>query len=237
MLPNTPGKPIEILVPSALQMGWTLSPPFFCAAAETARDVAQTYVAEAVGSLPEHPPEDLTMPEIVALPAAASLTGAQSEMFVQLLESFVDDFMHLVQSTDPEVLRHCSRALLHGIHSVFPPPKITGHSGADPVSVKKLENGKGILVGWMIDGATCCIELTEKNKPPSSSNSSQYSDCAECHSKECKSWLENYGMHPSASQLENIYLDPSTNSWQWNPSLSFGNEAQRPGWHSKTGQH
>ena len=189
MLPNTPGKPIEILVPSALQMGWTLSPPFFCAAAETARDVAQIYVAEVVGSLPKHPLEDLTMPETFTLPDAAVLTGAQSETFVQLLESFVDDFMHLVQSTDPEVLRYCSRALLHGIHSVFPPPTITGHSGSNPVSVKKLEKGEGIwevrkeILGWMIDGATYCIELTEKNRPPSRSNSRQCSDYAKCHSK------------------------------------------------------
>jgi len=177
VLPNTPGKHIEILVPSVLQMGWTLSPPFFCTAAETARDVIQAYVAKVVGSLPKHPLDDLTMSETFSLPVVATITGAQSKTFVQLLESFVDDFMHLVQSTDQEVLRHCSKVLLHGIHSVFPPPKITGHSRADPVSVKKLEKGDGIwevrkeILGWMVDGATHCIELTEKNRPPSSLNS------------------------------------------------------------------
>ena len=98
------------------------------------------------------------------------MTGAQSESFVQLLESFADDFMHLVQSTDREVLRHCSRALLHDIYSVFPPRTITGHSGADPISVKKLNQGNGLwevrkeILGWMIDGATRCIELTEKRQ-------------------------------------------------------------------------
>ena len=29
VLPNHPGEPIEIVVPSALQMGWALLPPFF----------------------------------------------------------------------------------------------------------------------------------------------------------------------------------------------------------------
>ena len=76
--------------------------------------------------------------------------------------------MHLVQSTDHEVLRHYSRALLHGIHSVFPPPNITGHSGADPILIKKLNQGDRLwevrkeILGWMIDGATRCTELTEK---------------------------------------------------------------------------
>ena len=96
ILPNTPGKPIEIVVPSSLQMGWTLSPPFFCAAAETARDGAQTYVAKEIGSLPVHPLEHLTMPEEFALPEVSKMTGAQRESFVQLMESFVNDFMDLV---------------------------------------------------------------------------------------------------------------------------------------------
>ena len=62
VLPNKPGEPIEIVVPSALQMGWTYLPPFFCAASKTARDVAQSLAEEPIGSLPRHPLEDLTMP-------------------------------------------------------------------------------------------------------------------------------------------------------------------------------
>ena len=54
VLPNHPGEPVELVVPSALQMGWAESPPFFCAASETARDVAASYVAEPMGSLFRH---------------------------------------------------------------------------------------------------------------------------------------------------------------------------------------
>ena len=74
------------------------------------------------------------------------------------------------KSTDKEALRHCSRAVLHGIHRVFPPPSVTGHNGADPVSVKKLLKGEGVravskeILGWIIDGATMCIELSEKKQ-------------------------------------------------------------------------
>jgi len=170
ILPNKPGEPIEIVVPSALQMGWALSPPFFCAASETARDVAQTYVAEEIGALPEHPLENMMMPEDMRLPTLDKASGRAAEAFVQLLEVFVDDFIQLVQSKDPSVLRHCSRAILHGIHSTFPPPAITGHSGEEPISMKKLAEGEGLwetrkeILGWIIDGAKRTIELTEKKQ-------------------------------------------------------------------------
>ncbi|KAL7529738.1 hypothetical protein ACHAWF_003097 [Thalassiosira exigua] len=73
----------------------------------------------------------------------------------------------MAQATYVDALRHCSMAILHAIHSVFPPPDITGHAGEDPISLKKLLEGGGLwairkeILGWMIDGATRCIELAE----------------------------------------------------------------------------
>jgi hypothetical protein len=74
----------------------------------------------------------------------------------------------LAQTTDPDKLRHLSRAVLHGIHSVFPPPTaVNGHVGEDPVSQKKLEQGDGLwavrkdILGWVFDGAKRCIELPQ----------------------------------------------------------------------------
>ncbi len=168
VLPNHPGKPIKIVVPSALHMGWALSPPILCAASETARDVGEHLVQEPVGTLPEHPLEELTMPEEVQLPRIGS--AEEGSAFLHMLEVFVDDFIQLAQTTDEEALRHCSRAVLHGIHCVFPPPSITGHNGEDPVSKKKLLKGKGVWdvrknnLGWVMDGATMCIELSNKRQ-------------------------------------------------------------------------
>ena len=115
--------------------------PIFCAASETARDVSKQLVYEPVGTLPEHPLKATTMPEALQLPR----TGKAKERaaFLHMLQVFVDDFVQLAQTTDEEALRHCSRVVLHGIHSVFPPPNVTGHNRADPVSVKKLLKGKG----------------------------------------------------------------------------------------------
>ena len=45
-LPNHPEAPTELVILSALQTGWTLSPLFFHVASETARDVAKSYVHE-----------------------------------------------------------------------------------------------------------------------------------------------------------------------------------------------
>ena len=47
---------IYLVIPDALQMGWCESPAFFCAATETARDVAENYHATNA-ILPEHPNE------------------------------------------------------------------------------------------------------------------------------------------------------------------------------------
>ncbi|KAL7535679.1 hypothetical protein ACHAXR_009955 [Thalassiosira sp. AJA248-18] len=110
------------------------------------------------------------MPEHFALPSPNKLTGKQGAKFLQLLEVYVDDFIQLAQTSDRNALLHCSRALLHGIHSVFPPLDITSHSGEDPISLKKMLEGEGLwevrkeILGWIMDGATRCIELAEKKQ-------------------------------------------------------------------------
>ncbi len=59
------------------------------------------------------------------------------------------------------------RAMLTGIHSIFPPPSITGHQGEDPISQKKLKQGEGLwhttkeILGWIIDGAIYTVKLDE----------------------------------------------------------------------------
>jgi hypothetical protein len=81
------------------------------------------------------------------------------------MEVYVNDFIQAAQTTDPDRLLHMSHAILHGIHSVFPPPSVTGHDGEDPVSQKKLEQGdshwatRKEILGWIFDGQNRTIEL------------------------------------------------------------------------------
>ena len=87
-----------------------------------------------------------------------------------MLEVYVDNFIQLAQTNNDEVLQRCSQALLHGVHSVFPPPDITGYVGEEPVLTKKLLEGEGLwevqkeILGWVFNGATRCIKLVEKKQ-------------------------------------------------------------------------
>ena len=58
--------------------------------------------------------------------------------------------------------------MLHGVHSVFPPPSITNHTGGDPVSLKKLKQEEGRwefekeILGWIFDGRAYTLHLPQK---------------------------------------------------------------------------
>ena len=152
-------------------MGWTDSPAFFCAASETARDVADASTQQPIGSLPPHPLEHLLLPPDKWEQAdAMSPDGTASciDDFVHLLECYVDDFITLAQTTDTTVLLHLSRALLEAIHAVFPPGRVTGNVDDEPISLKKLHQGDGLwetrkeLLGWIFDGVRRCIQLPEQ---------------------------------------------------------------------------
>ena len=149
---------IEIVVPHALQMGWAESPPFFCAATETARDIIQHYFQK-VPIIPPHPLEShLYSRDTVAEKQPDNTSSTQ-------LEVYVDDFIALTNDNSRQHIQHLARAMLVGIHSIFPPPTITGHSGEDPISNKKLLQHEGLfeqekeILGWIINGKNYSIRL------------------------------------------------------------------------------
>jgi hypothetical protein len=94
VLPQEDGKPITLIVPTSLQMGWVESPPYFCAATETSRDISTEYIETLVNSIPRHKfkkhvveaPEYITLPEM----------GNESNGFSYMVKVYVDDFMSLV---------------------------------------------------------------------------------------------------------------------------------------------
>ena len=163
-----PNDPIQLVIPEALQMGWGESPPFFCAATETARDIAQENFDTNV-LIPAQPMEEIMMDiDWSTIPTPASLPTSEQDKrkFLSVLEVYIDDFIGLIQSTDSDHLLRLSRTILSAITNVFPPPEITNSSMGPPVSVKKLvaegtwETRKEIL-GWLFDGIARTIELPE----------------------------------------------------------------------------
>ena len=150
---------IEIVVPNCLQMGWCESPPLFCASSETARDIIQKLLTK--NDLPRHQLESLMLPD--NLPKVAPFPS--NKPCSTLIEVYMDDYIGATNDPTMSHLQTVSRAMLHGIHSIYPPPIVSGHSGEDPVSAKKLSNGEGRwqpvkeILGWIVDGKNYTLQL------------------------------------------------------------------------------
>ena len=165
VLPQQPGEQVYIVVPTSLQMGWVESPPFFCAASETARDVAHDYCETAIGSLPPHKFTNYVTgnSEYDALPER----DVNRNTFRYLLEVYVDDFVSLVIPYSREQLRHVSTGTMTGIHDVFPDDD---NDGNDPISEKKLKQGDGeyattkTILGFDFDGVNKTLWLEEAKR-------------------------------------------------------------------------
>jgi hypothetical protein len=162
VLPGPPGAPIQLVIPSALQMGWNESPAYFCSATETARDVAQAWIDRKT-ELPPHPMEPDTKPAT----AARRQTSGTSEY--EMSAVYVDDFLvAAVEDRKGELLDRAARATLHAIHNVFPPPTADDAPGTkDPISVKKLLKGDAQwntikeVLGYELDGVARTIQLPQ----------------------------------------------------------------------------
>jgi hypothetical protein len=165
VLPQSPGNPCLLVVPTSLQMGWVESPPFFCAASETARDVAQDYCETEIGTLPIHKFTHY----VIGNHAYAELpeTDPTNRSFRYLLEVYVDDFVSLVIPTSREQLRHVSTGTMTGIHDVFP---ADDNDSNDPISEKKLKQLDGeyattkTILGFEFDGLAKTLWLEDAKR-------------------------------------------------------------------------
>ena len=83
------------------------------------------------------------MPDKHVLPDPTAMSGPQASQFLQLLEVYVDDYLHLVQSTGPDR----SAALQQGPtprHSQrFPPPPSPGTAALIPCPSRSSRQGRG----------------------------------------------------------------------------------------------
>ena len=48
ILPQNPGTPIKMVIPTSLHMGWIESPPYFCTVLETGKYAAEQYIEDPV---------------------------------------------------------------------------------------------------------------------------------------------------------------------------------------------
>ena len=112
-------------------MGWTESPPFFCVASETCRDVAAQYAKTPVGSLLMH---KFTRYTTTGKDYKNPPLTKKGNGLGYMLELYVDDYIALAVPTSQDQLNHVSNAILKGMHDVFPKDD---EDSEDPISPKK----------------------------------------------------------------------------------------------------
>ena len=153
----------KLVIPQSLQMGWIESPPYFCTASETARDVAEQYVETPLGKGPHNPQlkYSQTSEAYAGLPQHSP---CDADPFKYLIEVYVDDFMGLAIPTSRRVLDHVANGVMCGIHDVFPPEDRVED---DPIALKKLLQQEGAwdtlkeLLGFVFNGRTHTMWLAD----------------------------------------------------------------------------
>ena len=130
-------------------MEWVEIMLIFCVASEIARDMCEQLLSE-----PTLLPHDL---EDIMIPSGTPLVKAcqnETDAFFQLIEVHVDDLMSVVQAKSAKELQHATRALLHGIESIF----LDGMLMPKLHKEGKWESKKEIL-GWIFDGVARTMQL------------------------------------------------------------------------------
>lgn len=152
-----------LVIPTSLQMGWIESPPYFCAASETARDVASQYAELPLETMPDHKFLHHTQLDdsYKALPRHRSPNDAP---FRYIMEVYVDDCIDIAIPVCQRDLDHLASSTMTGIHDVFPPAT---DPTTDPISGKKLSKREGAwanvkeILGMTFNGNDKTIWLSE----------------------------------------------------------------------------
>ena len=94
------------------------------------------------------------------------ITAAAS--FINLLEVFADDFIVMTSNSLQDHLLLFMRTILIGIHSMLPPPEMSGHQGQEPISEKNLDQGEGTretkkyILDWIVDRENFTLQLMQE---------------------------------------------------------------------------
>ena len=164
VLPQKPGMPVKLVVPISLQMGWVESPPYFLAASETGRDVAQQYAESPVGSLDNH---KFISHSLQGEDYNSFKANTRFDKLSYLIDVYMDDYISMVIPRTKDDMRHVANAVMTGIHDVFPADEVDGE---DPVSHKKLLKQEAMwaltkdILGFTFDGENKTLWLEEPKR-------------------------------------------------------------------------
>ena len=171
-----------VAIPLRAPMGWTWSPPYFCAATETVADIANNNIKKWRNPPPhrldlvaDSPPSADNLPPLVPsrdLPPALDTPidrdpalAVKNRRILAEVDVFVDDFLGVAQG-NLKRLRRVRRILLHAIDTVFRPLDADETvKRNETASVKKLRKGDAAwstckkVLGWIINTSTMTLHL------------------------------------------------------------------------------
>ena len=178
VFPTKPGEDPLVALPLVLPMGWKNSPPIFCAATETAADIANDRL-QSLTPAADHPLDALaeefnTDPTNLATPSSTyalpvptlrdpSLPNPSTRL--AYIDVFMDDFLGACQG-DLSHRRYVRKTLLHAVDTIFRPLDAQDSPlRREPVSLKKLRQGDcswattKTVLGWIINTKLMTIAL------------------------------------------------------------------------------
>jgi hypothetical protein len=165
VIPGAADETVRLIIPHALQMGWTESPGYFCAATETGRDILQALIDGGTW-LPPHVFDSYMAPDALVRRQSSPVADGPWQVSAIYVEDYI---LAAVENPEGYALQRTGRAALHTIHGLFPPPNRSGHvDGKDPISIKKLETGDARsaqskeLFGFVFDGQSRTVHLTQR---------------------------------------------------------------------------
>ena len=184
VFPSLNGETPLIAFPIVLPMGWTESPPYFCAFTETVADLANRRILKWIHppphklahmantrpvAAPSLPPlqQPVTPPPVSSepLPLARDPLLPQRQRILASIDVFVDDFIGAAQGS-PRRLTRIRDIVLHAIDDLFRPLCATDPiHRQEPISVSKLQKGDAswdtvkTVLGWLIDSVAMTITL------------------------------------------------------------------------------
>ena len=158
-MPPLPGDTaIYLCIDLVLPMGWVNSPPFFCAASETAADLANSYIRDPTTPWSPYGPTRDVYSTTPSPPASSDR--------LQKVEVYMDDFMGMTQGGSAQQER-VTELLLRAIKEIFPS---VPDEFKDSISLKKALQGGGSwlpvkeILGWILDTHRGTLQLPEKHR-------------------------------------------------------------------------
>ena len=125
ILPRFPGQPQLVALPLVLPMGWTESPPWFCAFTETIADLTNIDLKQNKRVPPHHLEEAAGVTDFAVRDETAERPIPRShqpltyQRPLKRMEVFIDDFLGMGQDHPSNPLRNQRAVLSHNIDKVF----------------------------------------------------------------------------------------------------------------------